>query len=192
MRTWLTFTATLLALVLVGCSAPAAEPVSDPAPSQSAVQASPPIVAEPVDPVDEREDDRTSLKFGDVYTYTISTTGEEAASISVSEPVPFTPSEYAYGATFPTNLVFTVAVTNTGTDNLDLFAYSQVLSGGKEGSGVFDSGNPLGEILGPPSLLLQPGQSISWLEGWSVADPADISFQIAPSFDYATAIFSLK
>ena len=43
---------------------------------------------------------------------------------------------------------------------------------------------------GSPSTVILPGQSVTWKEAWSVADPNSLTMQIAPSWDYENAVFT--
>jgi hypothetical protein len=38
--------------------------------------------------------------------------------------------------------------------------------------------------------VILPGQALSWVENWSVADPNSIVLSIQPGFDYLEAIFT--
>lgn len=117
-------------------------------------------------------------------------TWADEVSLSVSAAAPFAPGEYAYGADQAHNVVFTLVITNNSTEVLEPSTYARVSSGGAEASPIFDSGNPLGEIGSSPSTAILPGQTVQWLEAFSIADPASITFQISPSFDYEDAIFT--
>lgn len=168
--------AAALALTLAGCvgvrdtSSP--EPAQPSAPGPDTV--TPPTFAEAPEPDPAPE----NMPFGNAVTY------EDGMSISVSTPSPYTPSEYAAGNDYPTNLSFTITVTNGTGANVDAYAYVQVTSGGTSGSQIFDlnTSYPTGVIL--------PGQSLSWVENWSVADPNAIVLSVAPGFEYTDAIFT--
>jgi len=126
----------------------------------------------------------SNLAFGDTMIW------EDNVEMTVSVPQGFTPTEFAAGATFPNNIVFDITITNNSNANLEPLPYSALSSGGQEGSRVFDSGNPAGEITGSPSTVILPGQSVTWKEAWSVADPNSLTMQIAPSWDYENAVFT--
>lgn len=135
-----------------------------------------PEIPEPVEP--------ENTPFGQVATYV------DDVSITVSHPQNFVPGEYAAGATGVSHVVFVLTVTNGTTTNFEPHTYTTVTSGGAEGSQIFDSGNPIGEVLGGPSGVILPGQSISWMEAYSVADPSSIVLTLAPGFDYEDVVFT--
>lgn len=129
----------------------------------------------------EAEEELGNLAFGEAATF------ENGLSISVSAPAAYAPSEWASGADLPNNLAFTITITNGSDENFDSYAYSTVTSGGQAGSHIFDSEN---NMSGSPSGVILPGQTITWTEAWSVADPNSIVFQIAPGWDYEEVIFT--
>lgn len=167
----------LLAVTLVGCTP--ADHKSSPANTGAAAAADPSFAATPTP-----EPKVGNLAFGDAMTWT------DGVSISVSQPVPFTPGQYAAGATQATSILFTITLTNGSDANLEPMVYNRVSSGGVEASAIFDSGNPVGEIGGTPNTVVLPGQTVTWLEAYSVADPAVLTFQTNPSFKYEDAIFT--
>lgn len=129
----------------------------------------------------EAEEELGNLAFGEAATF------DDGVSISVSAPAPFAPSEYSAGAVHPNNVAINITITNGSDANYEDYAYSTVTSGGAAGSQIFDSQNG---ITGPPSGAILPGQTISWTEAWSVADPNAIVYQIAPGFSYDNVIFT--
>ena len=136
------------------------------------------------EPTEETAPDDGIFAFGEVKTY------EDGVSISVSAPSPYTPTEYAAGADQANNVVFTLVITNGSDKPLEPIIYSRLSSGGVEGSTIFDSGNAVGEVSISPTTVILPGQTVQWLEAWSIADPASITFQTSPSFEYEDAIFT--
>jgi hypothetical protein len=38
--------------------------------------------------------------------------------------------------------------------------------------------------------VILPGESVTWRTAWSVADPASLTMQVAPSFAYEDAVFT--
>lgn len=163
-----------LAVGLAGCVpiSTVSQPTVKPEPSDT-------ITAPSFAPEPEPEEKPTdNLAFGEAATY------DDGVSVSVSTPAPYTPDQYAAGADFPTSLSFTITITNGTGENLDAYAYTTITSGGQAGSQVFD-----GNTSYPTGVIL-PGQTLSWVENWSVADPAAIVLSIQPGFDYDTAIFT--
>lgn len=166
-------------LLLAGCMSPVAE--SSPPTASSSPAAKPDPSPSFAESPEEEDDKPGTLPFGDAVTY------EDGVSISVSAPTSFTPSEYAAGVEQANQILFSFTITNDSDANLQPSAYSRLASGGAEASMIFDSENGAGS---GPSTVLLPGQTVTWTEGYSVADPASLVLQVSPSFDYADAIFT--
>lgn len=122
--------------------------------------------------------------FGEAVVY------EDGLEVSVSAPVPFTPSEWAAGGEdYPSHVLVDVTITN-GTDAPfePTLVYLTASSAGTEGDQVFDSDNGL---EGGPMTSVLPGQSVTFTAGFGVTDPADVLVQVAPGmFEYDDALFS--
>lgn len=169
----------LLVALLAGCAGHA--PIDRPKPAASAAEAPVAEVETPEPAVDDM-----IAGFGEVFTY------ENEVSISVSAPTEFTPTEYAAGVTpGQVALLFTIVITN-GTDAaIDPYAYESLASGGAQASAIFDFGNETyGNIGETPQTSVLPGQTVQWLVGYSVADPASLTFEIAPGFEYQNVIYT--
>ncbi len=178
-----------LTISLAGCTI-AVPKAAAPSDDKKSVQVKP---TQTDDPTDSSVDDsnakkRNSLKFGDTYSYTTNLDDSPFLDITVTNLRPYTPSEYAAGATYPTAVVMDVSVTNTSNDAIELFPQVKSVSGGQPGSSVFDSGTGL--VDPPTGTLLTPGQTLAWNEVQSVADPNSVQIQIAPTLDAALAIYS--
>lgn len=122
--------------------------------------------------------------FGDSYEW------PDGLKVTVSQPEPFTPSEYAAGTTDGwDNLAWTVTIENGTDENFDpIDIWINVASGGQEGSEVYDSDNGYGDY--PESTVL-PGKSITWNVAYSIADPNDLQLSIEDTFgDYPEAIYT--
>jgi hypothetical protein len=124
-------------------------------------------------------------KFGEVMSW------HDGVSISVSEPVPFEASTYAAGVVAgQTNVVYTLVMTN-GTDKpIEPLVRASVSSGGAEASAIYDMGHALGDIGGSPTTIVLPGQTVKWLEAYSLVDPSAVTFQVSPTFMYDDAVFT--
>ncbi|WP_240666060.1 hypothetical protein [Agromyces sp. LHK192] len=101
-----------------------------------------------------------TLAFGDTMIY------EDGVELTVSEPQPYTPSEFAAGADQATNIVFTMTITNNSTENLEPLPFPQLSSGGQESSEIFDV-TEAGDIGLAPTNVILPGQSVTWQSAWS-------------------------
>ena len=172
--------ALILALGLTGCGisgSSGGKAVNKPAPE--------PSVAQPVEDEPAPAQDDMIVGFGEAITY------ENSVSISVSAPAEFVAGEYAAGVVAgQPQVVFTLVLTNGSDEVLNPMAYGTLSSGGAEASAIFDTGNPAGEIGSAPTTAVLPGQTVQWLEAYSVADPAAMTFQVSPSFEYKDAIFT--
>lgn len=124
--------------------------------------------------------------FGGTFTY------EDGVALTVAAPAPYTPSQYAAGATHPNNVTITFTVVNGSDATLELLSMPEVTSGGVKGESITDLSNDtvaLEPFGGNADVL--PGQSFSWTMAYSLADAADVTVSIAPTpFTYDAAIFS--
>ena len=164
--------ATVAVLLLAGCS-----PKAEAAPSVEPVKATPaPVVERPDNIVD----------FGETYTW------PDEVAISVSTPVEFVPSEYAFGLEEgDTAVAFTIVVTNLSDEVVDPMSFTSVTSGGFPSAVLMDAESPVGDMLLRPSASLLPGKSVQWIEGFSVSDPADLTLEITPGLrGYDNVIFT--
>jgi uncharacterized protein DUF2510 len=125
-----------------------------------------------------------NLAFGDTMIW------EDDVELTVSAPEPYTPTEFAAGATLPNNIVFTMTITNNSTENLEPLPFAQLSSGGQEASQIFDITGDGQDVGVPPTTVILPGESVTWRTAWSVADPASLTMQVAPSFEYEDAVFT--
>lgn len=163
----------IVMMVLAGCSTGAAS-TTDP----SAVSAEQPTEQTPP-PVNE-----LIKQLGDVITY------EDGLSVSVSEPSEFVPSEYAAGNDQANQILMSFTVTNGTTEALDPIFGVSVSSDGVEASQIYDVDNPAGEVNFSPSTAVLPGQTITWMLAFSVADPSKLTVDFSPGFDWDSAIFT--
>ncbi|RZS64554.1 uncharacterized protein DUF2510 [Agromyces ramosus] len=128
------------------------------------------------------------LAFGETMTW------DDGVALTVSVPEPYTPSEFAVGATHANNVVFTLTITNDSTEDLQPLPLPTLLSGDQEVSQIFDIGNDVtgpGDDVGiPPTATVEPGGSVSWRAAWSLDDPSSLTLEAAPSFVYPSATFT--
>lgn len=123
--------------------------------------------------------------FGDVKTYT------DGVSLSVSEPAPFVPSDSAYGVVAGQSMVmFTVVLTNNSKKVLEPTPYTTVSSGGAEAEAIFDTENPIGNVGSIPQTAILPGQTVQWIEAFTVLDANSLTLESSPSYDYDKALFA--
>lgn len=185
----------LAVAILTGCTQTDGEPTTtattetDPTriPPPSSEPKVPPPTTEAPEPAEEPEAPPQPEygEFGGAgFTY------DDGITLTITAPEAFTPSEYAFtGTDWPAYIRFDITLTN-GTDvPFDpAGAYGTLSSGGQEGEAVFDTDNGLD---GTPMTPVLPGKSITWSEGYGVADPADLTFQVAPGFEHEPALFVL-
>jgi hypothetical protein len=67
--------------------------------------------------------------------------------------------------------------------------YATLQSGNREAESIFDSARGLN---GTPSTAVLPGREVRWEEGYTVKDPADLVYQVQPSFDHEATYFVTK
>ncbi len=174
------------AVLITGCSQESGSQGEDTQGSNRPPSASPqpteaPIFDEEILPSPEPNEDASLLTFGETYTY------EDGVSITVGDPVEFTPvGPYIE----PANAYIYVPVTivNNGSARVDpTLGYASVQSTNVEASYVYET-----ETLGDgPSTDVLPGRETAFRLGFGVADPADIVLEIAPNAaDYQTVIFT--
>jgi hypothetical protein len=141
----------------------------------------------PASPVESADDPAnepaapTTPVFGNEYVY------DDGVAITVAAPVPFTPGPYAAGVEQANNLMFTLTIRNGSDKPLEPYAFPTVSSASVEGTNIVDMDASIG--LGPTTVIL-PGNSIQWNVGYSVADPANLTFQVSPGFEYANVVFT--
>lgn len=164
----------LLVSFIAGC---ATQPAAAPDPEASAAA---PVEAEVTPPAP----DFSTIQFGEIFTY------ENNVSISVSAPAPFTPSQYAAKSDENAAFVFTIVLTNNSEAAIEPYTYESVSSGGAEAGTIFDMGNDIGNVGEFPTTTVQPGQTVQWLVGYSLLDPAAITFDIQPGFEYEKTTFT--
>ncbi|WP_438853899.1 hypothetical protein [Agromyces sp. M3QZ16-3] len=169
--------AVLAALTLTGCTQTGGTTTSLDEPAASAPAAEPAAEA-------AAAPDITPL--GGTFTY------DDGVAITVSAPTPYTPSEYAAGATHPNNVTITFTVANNSAETLELLSMPEVTSGGVAGESITDLTNEsvtLEPFGGNADVL--PGQTFSWTMAYSLADASDVTVSISPTaFEHDTAIFS--
>lgn len=172
-RITITAAALLATLALAGCSQTGGTTTSRDEPAAVASEA--PAAAQP-----------DVAPFGGTFTY------EDGIAVTVAAPAPYTPSQYAAGATHPNNVTITFTVVNGTAETLELLAFPEVTSGGVKGESITDLSNDsvaLEPFGGNADVL--PGQSFSWTMAYSLADLADVTVSISPSaFEHDAAIFS--
>ncbi|WP_043110033.1 DUF4190 domain-containing protein [Paraoerskovia marina] len=124
-------------------------------------------------PADDTSGESDNASFGSTYTY------DDGLAVTISEPESFTPGEWAFGGEdAPAHVKFTITVDN-GTDepfDPSLFTTS-LASGGAESDSVYDD-----DISGSPDTKVMPGKSVSFVVGYGVEDPDDLTMEVSPDF----------
>ena len=156
-------------------SAEATEDAADPSPEAEPIEEPPLGLITPAS---------ATATFGETILW------DDGVGMSVSQPEPYAPTEFASGASLPNNVVFTVTITNGSDASIALLPYSEVTSGGQPATIIFDFLDSGEEISIEPSSVLEPGQSISWREAWSVADPNAMTMTNSPTVDHAQVSFT--
>lgn len=161
----------VIAIFATGCSTPATS-APDPQASQASAPEQEPVV----------EDDGL-YAFGETVTY------EDGVSVSVSEPADYVAGELSAGTVEgqPT-LAFKFVVTNGSDEPFDpSLVLATLASGGAESAGVFDTENEVGF---PPMTKVLPGQTVEWVQAWSVVDAASLTLELNVGFTHDAAIFT--
>ena len=113
------------------------------------------------------------LDFGETVTY------DDGLSVTVSEPTQINPGEYAYPEVAEATQ-FTITIVNGSDAPFDpSFAYANVQSSNVEAEEVFSD-----TLGGPPSTTVLPGRETTYKAAFATADPSDIVFQLAPTWDH--------
>lgn len=123
-------------------------------------------------------------KFGETYSW------EDGMSVVISNPEPFTPSEYSVIEGATDYVKFGVRLINkTGKPFDPALVYSTLQSGNEEAEQVFDSENNIG---GSPETKLLDGREAKWVIGFAVKDPNDLVLEISPDagIEYEGAIYT--
>lgn len=164
--------------LMSGCTAVAPSPAPE-----ASVAAQPSDEPEVVAEVEEEPAFDGTIPFGEVATY------DDEVSVSVSVPGEYVPSEYAAGMVEGQPvLAFEFVITNGSNEPFDpTTVFATMSSGGVEASGVFDTENSVGF---PPSTSVLPGQTIKWVQAWSVTDPANLTMDISVGFTYDNIIYT--
>ena len=120
--------------------------------------------------------------YGQTVTY------DDGLQLQVSAPTTFDPSPDARGADQSWNLSFTITIYNGSAADVALDPTLGVFSNGVAGSPVVD---PQGGLDGAvPRGTIGAGQTLSWVIGSSVANPADVTVQVTPAEAYLTSNFT--
>lgn len=165
----------IAAVFLVGCTT-AKVVTPDPAAESSVIE----------DPTQTPPMPVFTEEFGATYTW------DSGISISISEPAPYTPTEFAAGVVEgQQNLAFKIVLTNNSDEPFEWFGQESLASGGQEASAIFDgSHSEFGDVGSAPMTSVLPGQTIEWFVGYSVLDPSSLTFEITPDVLYDNAIFT--
>ena len=144
-----------------------------------------PVPNESPDPGDDDEAGiANGLAFGETMQWS------DGVTMTVSEPEPFSASDLAAGSDQAEDLVFTLTIVNDSTESVQPIVVSTLSSGGTEATRIIDVGAEGGQVGIPPTTPIQPGESITWQEAWSVDDPDSLTMSTSPSFVYEAAVFT--
>lgn len=148
---------------------------SDPVEEDALAGTSPSTSDEPTVEEPTTDDGLTDeiLDFGETVTY------DDGLSVTVSEPTQINPGEYAYPEVAEATQ-FTITIVNGSDAPFDpSFAYGSVQSSNVEAEEVFSD-----TLGGPPSTTVLPGRETTYKAAFATADPSDIVFQLAPTWDH--------
>lgn len=179
--------AAVAALSLAGCTSVTATPTASPpsgmnrpSVTSGADSTSPAGPAPSTSPKASTPDDGVAA-FGSAFAW------KDGLSMTVSKPVPYTPSKYAAtGKQFTQFVVFEVALVNkTGAPWDPAMIYATLQSANQEGERVFDSS----QLPPEPSTKLLVGREVKFKMAFGVADPADLVLEVRPDFEHESVLF---
>lgn len=84
--------------------------------------------------------------------------------------------------------LFTITYTNEQKDAESAYLDMSI----KGGIFIADLDSSVGQVGNPPTDNLKTGQSISWMEAYSVPDPTNFSALVGPGFGTTPVTFSTK
>lgn len=181
-------TVAAVAIALTGCAAstPGASS-SDESPSgTNRPTSSSSSTSEPEEAAAEEDGEDAAPAADDILDFGQTRTYEDGVSLTVSEPEQVRPGPYAYPENLTEASVFEVTIVNGGESALDAsFTMATVQSGNTEAEEVYDDG-----YEGAPETAILPGREATFKVMFATADPSDIVFQMAPSWDHHEAIFT--
>jgi hypothetical protein len=122
------------------------------------------------------------VTFGKAYTW------EDGVSATVSVPKKYTPTDSAAGTEgFKHYVSFTITIVNKSGKPFDpTMVTHSVQSNDLEGSEVFDSA----QLPEQPQTKVLNGRQVKYKVAYAVANPKDIIFELAPGFEYNSAIWT--
>lgn len=159
--------ASLLALT-TGCGGTSGSPLTStsPAPKPTTTSSSAPA-APAADP--------SALRFGTSYRY------DDGLTLTVTDPVTFTPSSWAYPSS-KTAWKVQVTLTNGSSTAYDpSMFYATASVGGTEVDQVFDNAK---KLSGSPSTKVRPGKTVSFWIGFTGKPTGDLAIDIRPSWEH--------
>lgn len=130
-----------------------------------------------------KQETATNPKIGDTVTY------PDGIKVTVKDLGEFTPSQTAAGVGEGVAHKLEITLENGSSKNLDpnLF-HVTVASGGKESGHIFDTENGLDMA---PTTTILPGKAVTWIEAYSLVDPADVTVEVSTlDFDHDKIIFT--
>ncbi|MCT2007864.1 hypothetical protein M3C74_07085 [Micrococcus lylae] len=122
--------------------------------------------------------------FGDTYTW------HNGLAVTVGQPQPFTPSEWASIENEDgQHHMFDVSVVNGTSEAHDAFEISlQASSGGEQSGMIFDTDNR----IDVPTVSIQPGKTLNFKVAFTLKDPSDINMDVSPGWDYESVNFATQ
>lgn len=125
--------------------------------------------------------DLYQIPFGQTFVW------EDGTKVTISKPVPYTPSSYAAGGEgYPHHVRMTVKIVNGSSLPLDAaFDTPTVSSGEREGDEIYDD-----NVGGGPMSSVLPGRTVSFDVAYGVDDPDDVIAEFAPTWDHDYAYWN--
>jgi uncharacterized protein YceK len=161
----------MIAIAVSGCSSTAVK--ADPKASSAAQPTQEPT----------KDANMNIHAFGETASF------DDGLSLSMSLPSAYTPTEEAAGIEpGQTVLAFEFVVTNNSKEPFDpSTVLATASSAGTEASGVFDNSNNVGF---PPMTAVLPGQTVKWVQAWSVTDINSVNVEVGVGFNHDAQVFT--
>lgn len=124
--------------------------------------------------------------FGETHTY------DDGITVTISEPQQFELSEIASleGDIRAHQIAFEVTVTNNSSETFQPEPYPEVTSDGSTATLIHDVENPFGDFSFSSGTPLDPGESRTYLHGYSVDSMDSITVELSPTWQHDDVRFT--
>jgi hypothetical protein len=135
------------------------------------------VVAQQVESVDG-----VAIRFGEPFGF------DDGLSVHVGIPEEFAPSPHAVRGAESSFVKFPVRLVNESGRRVRPASVTVTVTSGKgQGGSVIDEKQAL---IGPPRGAVEPGDEVSWMQGFGVLDPNDVAVVVQVGVDRAPVAFT--